>query len=726
MKAAWENVLCAAHKVCNGPEEAVRITNLCILAARAFNLGLAGEPNEKTWSAAALRTTLERIALSPLPRVTDSARAWSRLAQLAQRASLYIETISNSDEWVAVFQSANFRRRQKTAGAYATPTPYAKWLACLTLRPFIGTRVVPRVVDPSAGTGALLIAAVRILGEGSGKRELRSIVYKIHGVESDPMSRELCCLLLWITAARANPDLKRIAENVIVDNAITRDWWSPQSTIFDALIMNPPWESLRHTVSHSGPEAKSRIETIARLSRQEVVSPDLPPLYSAHGKGDKNLFKAFVELAPHLLRHGGRIGALIPAAFGSDLGMAQLRAGYFDQFKLESWTGFENLRRSFPIDSRYKFGILIGTRSPAGTKSIAVRSFATQPHELEARHVTLTKPMIRRLGGKSLMIPELRDKVEAQILSRMFECGSRLFESGCMGPVRYRREVDLTLGRVARKFYRLEEIGGLRRDEVGRFLSREGSVLVPLIEGRMVGRFDVFQKSWVRGSGRTAQWEMNGLRPLRACTPQFLTDPRDSDRCRVAICDVTSATNTRTVHAALVPESWVCGNTAPVLIFNTERLTLAGLGVLNSLIFDWMARRIVGGLHLNKFYLATLVWPYFDDAAVSRLSRLAAIMVEQYKRMPMYVSEWSCPMEADDLGSRPETCGLVEAEIEREVAMGFRLERKMLSRIFSNDRNDRRGFWRYFSAHPASMHAVRNMLDSYEQEGSPASVSAVA
>src|SRR5581483_2502109 len=130
-------------------------------------------------------------------------------------------------------------------------------------------------------------------------------------------------------------------------------------------------------------------------------SLDLPPLFSAQGTGDRNLFKAFVELAPHLVRDGGRFGALIPAAFASDLGMAPLRARYFNHFQLESWTSFENLRRHFPIDGRYKFGILVGSRSMRGTSSIAIRSFATEPHEVSAEHVILTTQMIKKLGGES-------------------------------------------------------------------------------------------------------------------------------------------------------------------------------------------------------------------------------------------------------------------------------------------------------------------------------------
>jgi hypothetical protein len=42
-------------------------------------------------------------------------------------------------------------------------------------------------------------------------------------------------------------------------------------------------------------------------------------------------------------------------------------------------------------------------------------------------------------------------------------------------------------------------------------------------------------------------------------------------------------------------------------------------GILNSMVFDWMARRILGGLHLNKSYLAALAWPRMSKLTVEQL-----------------------------------------------------------------------------------------------------------
>jgi N-6 DNA Methylase len=703
----------AANAVCKSRDDENRLTNLCVVSALAFRLGLLVR-NNLNWDGSGLRFALDQVALSPLPATIASTKPWDTLARLSWAAASVIETDETLLQFAAVCRSGDSQGDRKAMGAYPTPPAFATEVARLALKPFTDTGIVPSVIDPSAGSGVLLVSALMQLAAGASDDEVRSIVYRMHGVEIDAASREICCLLLWIGAARGRPSLRRIADNLVVDNAITRDWWRKDQPLFDVLIMNPPWESLRHSIPSGNAQTTIRSETVDRLSTQEVVLPNMPALFTAQGKGDRNLFKAFVELAPYLLRLNGRIGALIPAAFASDLGMAQLRARYFEQFELESWTAFENLRRYFPIDGRYKFGILVGTRSGAGTKGIAVRSFCTEPREVDAKHIKLNLSMVRRLGGRHLMLPEVCGEAEVEVLTCMLEGGTPFFEEGSLGEVHYKREIDLTLGRLANKIERFETLRDLRFKRARWVHSTTKTAFVPVVEGRMVGRYDVFQKSWLYGNGRTALWEANNDRPLSKCVPQFVTQPIESKPFRVAICDVSSATNARTVRATLVPKTWVCGNTAPVLVFANEKFALAGLAVLNSLVFDWMARRVVSGLHLNKFYLASLVWPRLDECALVRLSTLAATMIKRSPRLPHCIAKFDTVRQVAAIAPNVEFYAQIEAEVEREVAMAFKIEASMLRRMLSADRTERRGLWRYFDAYPHSRKAIEIMLERYK------------
>ncbi|MBO9879658.1 N-6 DNA methylase [Xanthomonas sp. D-99] len=696
MTVAWDAVYRAAEVVC--PEEPLRATNLLIAAASRHG----AREGAKRWSGAAARSAIVDLALSPLPDFDGNGHDWQRVAELALSASYLGKAPEGMHSWAASYQRAS--STQKSLGAYATHDAFAAALARITLEPLAEDRI-HRIVDPSVGAGNLLLAAIEQRGRLRTKSHLKRFILSLHGVELDPRARELCCLLLWLAGADAGVSLQQVSENIRLDNALTRDWWSGQE-LYDVVLMNPPWESLRHSVGFAGDEERAR--TIARMSVCAQGAPGLPPLYSAQGKGDRNLFKAFVELAPHLLVEGGRLGAVLPAAFASDAGMAELRERYFRQFEIARWTGYENRAGYFPIDGRYKFGLLAATRSNAGTKRLSVRSFATEPSEVDAPHIPLRRSDIALIGGKYHVIPELSHKRELDVLRVALSSGAPLFEPGPLGRVRYRREVDLSLGRDRFQHVSKERLTRLRD---GTFRNKKGVALAPLLEGRLVGAYDCAQKSWVSGSGRTAVWEDNGDRPLALCTPQYVMPVEMNALPRVAFCDVTASTNTRTMIASLVPEGWKCGNTAPVLEFPDTLSAYAGLGILNSMVFDWIARRMISGLHLNKFILEGLVWPRVSASQLELIAAAAWSICVHSPRGGLSSQEFrSPPWHATAKKLRPMDHIDAASTIEVTIAAALGLNSSHLNVIYDHASSDRRGFWRYIKANPQVRRVVDEVL----------------
>lgn len=670
MDSLWRDV----HRLCDDvfdASDARRAANLALAAIHVAAFRKTSPTKELVMSIACEFNDVAALAALMPPSV---------LAAGVGRADPL--TPENLDAWVEAFQASGHDR--KTAGAYATPSAFADVLARGALD---GSIVgIPRILDPSAGAGNLLLAAYRSLRARGC--EAQDAVLALHGVELDPAARELCVLLLWLTSG-ASVSLSNIANRIVVDNALTRDWWRGES--FDVVLMNPPWESLRPQKGEAWDE--QRVATIERLTATSPGAIDLPALYTAQGRGDRNLFKAFVELAPHLLREGGRLGALVPAAFGSDLGMAVLRARYLDQFRLERWSTFENRQKHFTIDSRYKFGLLFGSRHPEGTTSLQVRAFCERPEEVGAAHVLLSRKDIATIGGPNNMIPELTSDCERKILAAILTRGTPLFEPGPLGCVRYKRELDLTLHKAAGTFWRTDDKPPVRLPP--------GTKAVPLLEGRMVGQYDCFQKSYVGGEGRRAVWEDNAARPIEACRSQYVVAPTLAP-ARLALCDVTSATNTRTVLATLVPETWRCGNTAPVLQFERPSFATAGLAILNSMTFDWMARRLLGGLHLNRFYLEQFVWPALSPTEVSELGTLARVILHATPRG----GQQRAKKEPVDSGKRLRALARIEVIVARAYGIGA----AELSTMFTVDRTDRRGFWRFYASSPDALLVVEQAL----------------
>jgi predicted RNA methylase len=610
-----------------------------------------------------------------------------------------------SDEWVEAFQAAGEAR--KTLGAFATPAAFAKALALATIPDT--QKPGSRIVDPACGAGALLIGTVRRLRTiGWSDSE---ILESLHGMELDPAARDLCILMVWLELGATPVALNAMADRIRLGNALTHDWATED--LFDVVIMNPPWESLRHTVD--GHEDQERAATIRRLSQARHVEGAMPPLFSLQGRGDANLYKAFLELAPHLLKHGGRIGAIIPAAFGSDDGMRPLREHYLHRLAVRQWTTFENRKKTFAIDGRYKFGVMIAERVIENRIKFDTLAFADDEFALAADHISITERELKLIGGPALMIPELTSSAEKRLLVQILTAGTPFFD-GSLGPVRYRREADMTLDRRGGLFESINSINGWRYDNDGRWLDRAGRPLVPVVEGRMVGRYDVFQKSYVSGGGRTAIWTKSPDN-IDECRSQFVTRPHSHDPHRIAICDVTSSTNTRTVHAMLVPDGWLCGNSAPVLSFISREAALAALAILNSLVFDWQARHLVGGLHLNKFYLARFAWPRLTDRDVSDLADTADLLMSSLPRGYVIGPRVSVRTPVDP----------VEAyvRIETIVSRGYMLRDSDLEHMLTSDSSHRRGFWRAYHEDKSQLtiaqRTIRETTDTFQRQATLAS-----
>ncbi|MHB1837234.1 MAG: hypothetical protein ACYCXW_19975, partial [Solirubrobacteraceae bacterium] len=121
--------------------------------------------------------------------------------------------------------------------------------------------------------------------------------------------------------------------------------------------------------------------------------------------------------------------------------------------------------------------------------------------------------------------------------------------------------------------------------------------------------------------------------------------------------------------------------------------------------FDWLARRVVAGLHLSRFYLDAMTWPELRREQVDELAAAAADIVATSPRYPDL---------NDKLSSAGGGLGYVDAHIRIEllVASGYGLSEADLAAVLSPDPTDRRGFWRAFAGDPHSVTIAQAVLAS--------------
>lgn len=360
-----------------------------------------------------------------------------------------------------------------------------------------------------------------------------------------------------------------------------------------------------------------------RRKRSGLSDPAHP--FRHQGSADLNTYKMFVEAGHALLGPGGQFGFVVPSGFYTDKGSASLRRLLLNRCSWRWLYGFENRNKLFDIHRSFKFCVVIARKNGAeggGTDAIQA---AFMRHDLEdwaeakgalpypAERVTAFSP-------KSLSVLEIRSERDLAVLTKIYANSVLLGDDGPDGwGIRYAREFDMTNDSKLFIARDKAEAAGYRADEYGRWVGEEGEVLLPLYEGRMIGQFDFSEKGWVSGKGRSAVWREIPWGEKKV-EPQFLmrredfaeSDYASDGRARAGFMDVTSATNRRTMIAALVPP-YPAGNKVPIL--STIASPSALVGTLCSTSFDWQLRQRLGGVTLNYFIVEEAGLP---DAAASK------------------------------------------------------------------------------------------------------------
>lgn len=327
------------------------------------------------------------------------------------------------------------------------------------------------------------------------------------------------------------------------------------------------------------------------------------------GTEDLNSYKLFLELSHVLLKRGGQLGIITPSGLLTDKGTFELRRLFLEHYSWRWSYGFENRDQIFDIHRNFRFTVTIAEK---GGRTEALRAaFLRRDIEdwVKAKNtIVYTAKSIRSFNPQSLSLLELDSQRDLEILAKIHHNSIPLGDTGPEGwGIRYANEFHLT--NDSRLFLPREEaeVLGYQADSYGRWIHPDGDILLPLYEGRMLGAFDLSRKGWIRGKGRSAIWR-NVPWENKTIEPQFLLRYSDfqarcgdaSQQPRVAFMDVTAATNTRTMIAALLP-AVPCGNSAPALF--TEASPFALCAVLNSYVYDFAVRARCGGQHLPFFVL---------------------------------------------------------------------------------------------------------------------------
>lgn len=402
---------------------------------------------------------------------------------------------------------------------------------------------------------------------------------------------------------------------------------------FDVVLGNPPWERIKLQEEEFFAARDRRIAEAARKADRERLIKELPdknPIlyeeyvqtkqvaeaqskfirasgrYSLTAVGDINTYALFAELGRSLMGPQGRMGMVVPTGIGTDDTCKDFFGDLVEKRELASLYDFENRKGLFPsVDSRYRFCLLTLSRQPAELAGFAFFLHRARDLADERRRFSMPPGDLTLFNPNTRTCPTFRTPQDAALTRSVHERIPVLVNE---------RTGDNRWGISFLTMFHLANDSHLFKDQ-------PGPGLLPLYEGKMVGLYD-HRAASVKyvPSLRTRQNQPVPTRPDQYRDREFRPTPlwwiRSQDieeRLRdwphpwlLGFKDITSATNERTMIAAILPRVGV-GHNCPIVISSVVREdAIFGVFLLanfNSLVFDYLARQKVGGLHLTYFIL---------------------------------------------------------------------------------------------------------------------------
>ena len=150
------------------------------------------------------------------------------------------------------------------------------------------------------------------------------------------------------------------------------------------------------------------------------------------GSADLNLYKLFLEAAHALLRHGGRLGFVVPSGLYSDNGTGALRRLFIERCRWEWLFGIENREVIFPIHRSYKFNPVIVNKGGAteAIRTAFMRRKLDDWERAEDLATAYTREQVERFSPRSRAILEIQSARDLEILEKIYTNAVLLGDDG--------------------------------------------------------------------------------------------------------------------------------------------------------------------------------------------------------------------------------------------------------------------------------------------------------
>ena len=249
---------------------------------------------------------------------------------------------------------------------------------------------------------------------------------------------------------------------------------------FHAVLGNPPWDRMlpadkeffagfefaildaptkreragiqKRLLSSLGPKARyerylSEFRSIENIF-DELLAFQMVEINGEKTIGKQDAFRVFLERNAQLLKTDGWTGVVVPSAFHANEGATGVGRLYLEKLNLRHCYSFENKRKLFEIDSRFKFATVVA-QAGRSTDSVSCAFYLHDEEWLFSDHKgreTLHYDLgfIRRTSGDYLSLLELRSNKDLEVAETCFANGEPLGQVCDRLNIRLGRELNIT------------------------------------------------------------------------------------------------------------------------------------------------------------------------------------------------------------------------------------------------------------------------------------------
>lgn len=467
----------------------------------------------------------------------------------------------------------------RLTGRFYTPLSIAAELAQAATSTNVGCP--ESVCDPFCGDGRLVVAWLQSQGAlGSLRRLKRLAVW-----DFDPNAVASATLAV---AAELN---RQGLSGVAIESWAGDTFGRASDERFELVLTNPPWEQLK-------PDSRDAVGDAGRY-RVEIreYAAEIAKRYPEAAASRKrtiggytvNLARAGALAAVQLTAESGQLLIVLPSTIFADQVSSDFRRRFFSDAAVQAIDVYPAEARLFAgVDQSF---VTVRARVGQPTSSYCIRRFLPDSKVGEVReHST---------GSPEEALPLAIGGAEHALIGTLQERHPSLqwLESDLRFGLRLGREIDET--RIADAF-------------------ADHSTGIPFVKGRDISRFCFAPTDLPQVDARKRK-----------------VPPSAFER-RVVWRDVSRPSQKRRIHACLMPEGFVTGNSLGIARFASPQPYLLEtlLALMNSLVFEIQVRGRLATNHVSQGVVRSCVAPYalFEDASlrekIGRLTANGAVSIE--------------------------------------------------------------------------------------------------